>query len=326
MKPSSNDISLHCNLGPIELTSPIILASGTSGHSNELSGYGNLAKVGAITVKSLCLNRWDGNKPPRISALDDGVINSVGLQGPGIDYFIENDYPKLEKANAKVILSIWGITVQDYLKVSEIVQTAFEKSRLKNLIGVEVNISCPNVDDQNRLFAQSSEYTGEIVGLVKKNLSLPVFVKLSPIVSDPVQIARAAVDSGADVLTLTNTMFGIGVDAGKLDFVLGNVTGGISGRPLKALAQSVVAKIRSDNSNIPIVGVGGIFNLDDMIQYWFIGANAVGIGSATFFDPRTAFKLGTKLKTHLSRGGYTSFENFWEDLQTKRTEVLDGRQ
>jgi dihydroorotate dehydrogenase (NAD+) catalytic subunit len=319
---SNHPIPLNVSLGSIKLKSPIVLASGTSGHSDELSAYGDLSKIGAITVKSLCLDKWEGNPLPRIKSIKSGVINSVGLQGRGIKHFIDNDYLDLEKTKSKVILSIWGRTVEEFGQISKIVQLASESKKLESVIGVELNISCPNVEDQNKLFGQSTEFTFEIVNICKSSLEIPIFTKLTPVVSDPVAIARAATDAGSDVLTLTNTMFGIDVDTKTMKFSLGNIVGGISGSPLKPVSQSVVAKIRETMPEVPIVGVGGIFNLDDLLEYLFLGANAVGIGTATFFNPRTAWNIQRDLCNYILKNELDSFEGLWNKLQKLRIENL----
>ncbi len=324
MNRSENRYSLDLKLGPINLKSPIILASGTSGHSDELSRYGDLSSLGALTVKSLTMDPWEGNKPPRISSYGKAVINSVGLQGSGIKHFILYDYPRLEAASTNVILSIWAKTVDGYADIAIKIQEAVAAGNLKNVIGIELNISCPNLEDQNRLFSQSAEFTAAIASSFKKLCSLPMLVKLSPMVADPVEIANAAIESGADILTLTNTMFGIGVDAVHLKYELGNITGGVSGSSLKPLTQSIIKKIRDANESIAIVATGGIFTLNDMIEYWFLGANAVGIGTATLFNPRASFKLQKKLIAHLDKNGYKSFQQYWNYLQDERGKVTDG--
>lgn len=320
---SDAPIPLNTNLGSIELSSPILLASGTSGHSDELSAYGDLSKIGAITVKSLCLEAWEGNPPPRIKSIQSGVINSVGLQGPGIKHFLENDYIVLEKTGAKIILSIWGRSIQEYGQLSKIVQEAKDSKKIESVIGIELNISCPNVEDQNKLFGQSIESTFEIVKLCKSFLEIPILTKLTPMVSDPVAIANAAINAGSQVLTLTNTMFGIDVDSKELEFSLGGITGGISGSPLKPVAQSVVAKIRHEMSEVPIIGVGGVFNLNDVLEYLYLGANAVGIGTATLFNPRTVWNIQKELVNYLRKNKLESYQSFWTYLQNKRLKDLD---
>ncbi len=279
---ASVDTTIH--LGPVELPNPIVAASGTFGHGDEVARVTDAATLGAVTTKSLARYAWPGNAPPRLHPTSAGMLNSVGLQGPGVEHWVEHELPALRARGVRVIASIWGRTVDDYAVATKMLEPARDE-----LVAVEVNVSCPNVEDRSRMFAHSTEATTAVTRVVLEHArGLPVFVKLSPNVTDVREIAGAAIDAGATGLTLINTVFGLAVDAQDRRPVLGGGGGGLSGPAIKPVALQVVADVARELPQVPIIGTGGVMTGLDAVEMLVAGARAVGVGTATFRDPRAA--------------------------------------
>ncbi len=265
-------------------------AAGTAGHGAELGAYVDLSTLGAVVVKSLAPYPWDGNPPVRVHQTAAGMINSVGLQGPGVERWLADELPELAAGGARVVASIWGRTVADYRQAARMLAAAPDC-----VVAVEVNISCPNTEAGNAMFAHSVEMTEEVL-TVTEDCGRPRWAKLSPnIGTGLVDIAAAAAAGGAEAVTLVNTYFGLVVDPVSGRPVLGGGAGGVSGAAIKPLAVRVVADVAAAHPSLPIIGVGGIRTADDVVEFARVGASGVQVGTATLADPRTVGRLGPEL-------------------------------
>jgi len=283
-------VDLSTSVGSIVLPSPIMTAAGTAGHGAELGAYVDLSALGAVVVKSLAHFAWEGNPPLRVHATAAGMINSVGLQGPGVEAWRRDELPTLERSGARVVASIWGRTVADY----ELAAKALAEAPV-SVIAVEVNISCPNTEAGGAMFAHSPEMTTEVLEATAV-CGRPRWAKLSPNAGPQLpEIAAAAATGGAEAVTLVNTYLGLAIDPVTGLARLGNGGGGVSGPAIRPLAVRAVADVRAANPDLPIIGVGDIATVDDVVEFTRAGANAVQIGTATFADPRTVGRLGTDL-------------------------------
>ncbi len=277
---------LSTKVGSLELRSPILTAAGTAGHGSELADFMDLSQLGAVVVKSLAAYEWEGNKPLRVHQTPSGMINSVGLQGPGVQRWLEEQLPPLVDTGAAVVASIWGRSVEDYAAAAELLANAPDE-----VIAVEVNISCPNTESGNELFAHSVNLTSEVL-TVTEACNRPRWAKLSPNVGpELVAIAEAAALAGAEAVTLVNTYFGLSIDVSTGRPHLGRGAGGVSGPAIKPLAVKAVADVRRELPELPILGVGGISSAEDVVEYAMVGANAVQVGTANFADPRICAKI-----------------------------------
>lgn len=275
-------------LGPLRLDSPIVAASGTFGHGDEVIRLVDRTRLGAITVKSLAAYRWAGNPAPRLhAAAGGGMLNSVGLQGPGVTHWVRHELPKLQAKGVPIIVSLWGRTVEEFGAAAEQLS-----GHTDALAAIELNVSCPNVEDSARMFAHSPSSTaGVVAAVVACDLGVPVFAKLSPNTFEVVDVARAAVDAGAVGLTLVNTLLGLGIDAETRRPLLGGVTGGYSGAPIKPVALRVVNEVTRALPGIPVIGTGGVTTGIDAIEMLLAGACAVGVGTVSFAEPRAVNRI-----------------------------------
>jgi dihydroorotate dehydrogenase (NAD+) catalytic subunit len=288
---------LRTTVGDVTLDCAILTASGTAGHSDELAAYGDLRELGAVVVKSLAAFPWEGNPAPRVAPAGDAMINAVGLSGPGVAHWRERDLPKLLQRGASVVASIWGRTVDEFADAA--VQLAGA-----DVLAVEVNASCPNLEGRNAMFAHSATATADVVRAAAA-AGLPRWVKLSPNTPDLVDIAAAAVAAGAGALVLTNTVLGLMIDIETGRAALGNGGGGLSGEPILPIALRAVYDVRHAFPDIPIVGVGGIQSGADVVAMLMAGANAVEIGTATFRDPRAPWRIRRETQQWLVAHGET---------------------
>jgi dihydroorotate dehydrogenase (NAD+) catalytic subunit len=300
MRRTRVDVDTAVDLGPIRLRNPIIAASGTFGHGDEVASLCDPMGLGAVTVKSLAAYPWPGNPPLRVTETGGGMLNSVGLAGPGVDAWIATDLPALEARGARVIASIWGRSVDDYAAAAAPLKRVADR-----LVAVEVNLSCPNVESRSDVFAHASAPTAAAIGCVVDALpgTLPVFAKLSPNVTDIVEIARAALDAGATGLTLINTVMGLAIDADRRRPKLGAGGGGLSGAPIKAIALRAVWEVARALPGTSIIGTGGVASGVDAVEMLLAGASAVGVGTATFADPRAALRIARDVEEWCARRG-----------------------
>lgn len=299
-RPSKVDLT--ATVGSVVLPSPIMTAAGTAGHGAELGAYVDLSALGAVVVKSLAHYSWDGNDPVRVHQTPAGMINSVGLQGPGVEGWLAQYLPELQQAKARVVVSIWGRTVSDYELAAKALADA-----PTDVVAVEVNISCPNTEAGNAMFAHSPQMTADVMEATA-DCGRPRWAKLSPNVGPGLaEIAAAAADGGAEAVTLVNTYFGLAIDPVTGEARLGGGRGGVSGPAIRPLAVRAVADVRAACPDLPIIGVGGISTVEDVIEFTRAGANAVQIGTASFAEPRTVGRLGTDLRRWCANQGVSKF-------------------
>ena len=276
-------LDLSTSVGSVRLRTPVMTASGTAGHGAELAAYGALADLGAVVTKSLSPEPWPGNAAPRVRELAAGMLNSVGLQGPGLAAWLDEDLPALRAAGATVVASIWGRTVEEFEKAASMLAGAA-------VAAVEVNVSCPNLHDGSRMFAQSPSATAEALDAAA-GAGVARWAKLSPTTPDLLEVARAALDAGAEALTLVNTLSGMSIDIERRRPALGAGTGGVSGPALHPVAVRAVFECRAAFPGTPIVGAGGIMDELDAIEMLMAGADAGEVGTAIFRDPRAPWKI-----------------------------------
>ncbi len=279
---------------PVDLTAtvaghtfanPVMAASGTAGYGAELANYVDLSTIAAVVTKSLSPEPWGGNPAPRVHETTGGMINSVGLQGPGIEAWLEDELPKLIATGANVVASIWGRTLDEYARAATMMAAAPPE-----VVAVEVNISCPNLEDKKRMFAHSPTATAEVLDACKP-AGRPLWAKLSPNATDIVPIAVAAAEAGAESLTLTNTVAAIAIDIDGRKPLLGAGRGGLSGPAMKPVALRAVFDVHEALPHQPIVGVGGVASASDIVEFLLAGASAIQVGTATFADPRITGRL-----------------------------------
>ena len=283
---------LEVQLGPLQLKNPIVTASGTFGYGLEFTDFVELSKLGGICTKGLSLDPHAGNEPPRICETPAGMLNAIGLQNVGIAVFLREKLPRLRELRATVIANVWGDVEEDYVTVVRALDEA------EGLAGVELNISCPNVEKGGMLFGNSPQATASLVSRVRKATRRPLLVKLSPNAPDIVQSARAAHESGADVLSLVNTFVGMAIDPETARPRLSFGTGGLSGPAIKPLAIRMVFQVARALPGVPIMGIGGISELSDVLEFLAAGAAAVQIGTANFKDPGVSGRLVDELAAY----------------------------
>jgi dihydroorotate dehydrogenase (NAD+) catalytic subunit len=278
-------VDLSTKVGSLALPNPIMTASGTSGHGAELAPYVELGSLGAVVVKSLSAEPYPGNPAPRVHGTTAGMLNSVGLQGPGVESWLERDLPPLLETGASVVASIWGQRVDDFAKAATMLAQAPPQ-----VVAIEVNVSCPNLEDRRRMFAHSPTATAEAVAASAAG-GRPRWVKLSPNVADLCEIAGAALGAGAESLTLVNTVLGLAIDPETRAPRLGAGGGGLSGPAIHPIAVRAVHDCRVAFPAASIVGVGGVTRGTDAIELVLAGAAAVQVGTATFANPRAPARV-----------------------------------
>ena len=279
-------------------------ASGTAGHGAELSAYGALDSIGAIVVKSIAATEWAGNPAPRVHPIAQGMINAVGLQGLGVQHWIEHDLPAMAAVNASAVVSIWGRTVDEYRQAAQLLQDGLESaSHRSTVIAVEVNLSCPNMHGHG-IFAHDIAMSAEVMAACSV-LEYPLWAKLSPNTDRVIAVAQAVHEAGAEAVTLINTVVGMVLDPETGRPALGNGGGGISGRAIHPVAVRTVFDVHAALPNLPIVGVGGVTSGWEAAELMLAGASAVQVGTATFADPRACFKIAGELSAWVTRHGLT---------------------
>jgi dihydroorotate dehydrogenase (NAD+) catalytic subunit len=283
-------VDTEVRIGPLALPNPIVAASGTFGHGDEVARLCDPSQLGAVTTKSQAPFAWSGNPAPRLHPSASGMVNAVGLQGPGVDRWLADDLPPLVARGARVIASVWGHETEDFVKAASAVAHA------DGVVAIEINLSCPNLHHHGELLAHDPDDTATTVRAVAAVAGdLPVLAKLSPNATDVVTIARAAVDAGATGLTLVNTMRAFLVDAGTRRAALGAGNGGLSGPAIKPVALRVVHDVSAALPGVPIVGTGGVSTGEDAVEMLLAGATAVGVGTATFLDPQATLRIAAEL-------------------------------
>ena len=276
-------MNTEVNLCGIKMKNPVTVASGTFGYGREYSEYIDLNKLGGIITKGTSLKLRPGNKPPRVCEVQGGMLNSIGLQNPGVEYFAKYDLPWLRKFDTKIIVNACGSTIEEYVELCKILNTL-------DIDGVELNLSCPNVKAGCLAFGATYEGVKEVTKAVRKVLdNKPLIVKLTPNVTNIVEPAKGAEDAGADGISAINTLLGMKIDIEKRKPILANNTGGFSGPAVKPVAVRCVYQI-ANAVNIPVLGLGGIMTGEDAIEFMIAGATAVSIGSGNFADPETSIK------------------------------------
>jgi dihydroorotate dehydrogenase (NAD+) catalytic subunit len=275
---SAPDLSI--DLAGVRLNNPVVTASGCFGSGKEMSRFVDLGNLGAVVCKTVTLKPRKGISPPRGAETPGGMLNAIGLQNPGVDAFIAKDLSWLDKRNVPAVASIGGQTVEEYVACAE---------RLRDtpaLVAIELNLSCPNLEDRGFMFALSAERTAQVCEAVKRVAMVPVFAKLTPDVTDIVSIADAAVKGGADGLSLINTTLGMTIDTKTFRPKLSTATGGLSGPAIRPIAVRCIWQVHSAMPHVPIIGMGGVATGEDAIELILAGATAVAVGTANFYDPR----------------------------------------
>lgn len=273
------------NLAGLEMKNPVTVASGTFGFGIEFKDLIDLDLLGAITTKTVTIKPRTGNPQPRIVELENGIVNSIGLQNNGIDYFIKNILPELRKIHTSIIVNIAGETIEEYAEAASVL------SKEKGIHALEANISCPNVKKGCMLFGKDKALTKEVVAQIRKNTKLPLIVKLTPNVDDITVIAGAAIEGGADIISMINTV----QHTAKIPGTDKTLTGGLSGPAIKQTALKLIKAVKN-TFNIPIIGMGGISNVQDAKEFFEAGASAIAVGTANFLDPQTTMKIIGGLK------------------------------
>jgi dihydroorotate dehydrogenase (NAD+) catalytic subunit len=301
MEPESS-VDLRVNLAGLELANPVLVASGTFGAGREGSAFVDLSKMGGIIVKSMTLVPWRGKPTPRMCETPSGMLNAIGIQNKGVDYFLSEDLPWLVKQKATVVASIAGNTVDEFVKIAD-------KLRLggRGIGAIEINISCPNLEDRNNMFAHSPESAAAVTAGVKEAAGrIPLFSKLSPNVTSITEIAGAVVEAGADGISLINTVLGMAIDTETKRPVLAGTYGGLSGPAIRPIAVRAVHEVHQAFPHIPVIGQGGVVKPGDAIELMLAGASAVAVGTANFVNPRAAIVVAKGIQDYLLANGLTS--------------------
>jgi dihydroorotate dehydrogenase (NAD+) catalytic subunit len=293
-------MGLEVVIGKIKLKNPVMAASGTFGYAKEFEKLVNLAHIGAIITKTITLNPRQGNSMPRICETSAGMLNAIGLQNEGIDNFIKEKMPYLSKIGTPIIVSISGNNIDEFFILTR------RLDKIKSVSGIELNISCPNIKGEGwkvkggGLLAQDSKATYEVVKAMRKVTRKTIITKLSPNVTDIVEISKAAEAAGSDAVSLVNTFLGMAIDIDTKRPKLGNITGGLSGPCIKPIALRMVYET-SENINIPVIGIGGIMNACDAIEFILAGATAIQVGTANFIEPGACGKIIKGIESYLRK-------------------------
>ncbi len=286
-------MNTNINFAGIEMKNPVTVASGTFGYGREFSNFFDLSKLGGIITKGTSLKPKSGNKPPRVCETASGMLNSIGLQNPGVEYFAQNDLPFLRKFDTAIIVNACGSTIDEYVELCKILN-------ILDIDGVELNLSCPNVKAGCMAFGNTYDGVKEITSKVRKVLQKPLIVKLTPNVTNIAEIAKAVEDAGADGVSLINTLLGMKIDINKRKPVLANNTGGLSGPAIKPVAVRMVYQV-AQAVKIPILGMGGIVNGEDAIEFMLAGASAISIGAGNFISPTTSIDTISQIEDYMRK-------------------------
>ena len=292
--PANQHINLSITIGKLTLQNPVTVASGTFGYGIEYAQLVDLNQLGAVTVKGICLNPVHGNPPPRTAEVTSGLLNAIGLQGPGVDGFIKHYWPFLKSLNVPKIINIWGTTIEEYAEVAR------RFDALEGVGALELNVSCPNIKEGGAQFGTDLKMLARVVTACRNATSLPLITKLSPNVTSIVPFAKAAEFAGSDALSIMNSFPAMAIDIETRKPKLANVTGGLSGPCIKPIAVKLVWDA-AQAVKIPIIGMGGIQDAADAIEFMMAGATAVAIGTANFYEPQTVLQVLAGIREFMKR-------------------------
>jgi len=292
-------VNLNVNIGSLQLKNPVMTASGTFGYGIEYSDFMDISRIGCIIVKGTTIRHREGNAYPRLAETPSGMLNAVGLQNKGVDYFVNNIYPNVKDINTNIVVNVSGSEVADY------VATVEKLNDLDKIPAIELNISCPNVKEGGMAFGTSCASAAQVVSAVRKAYKKTLIVKLSPNVTDIAEIARAVEAEGADSVSLINTLLGMAINAKTRKPILSTVTGGLSGAAVKPVALRMVWQV-AKAVKIPVIGLGGIMTATDAIEFMLAGATAIQIGTANFIDPTVTIKVIEGIETYLKENKFDS--------------------
>jgi dihydroorotate dehydrogenase (NAD+) catalytic subunit len=292
-------VDLKVDIGKLVLKNPVMTASGTFGYGTEYNDFLKFSSLGGIVVKGITPKERQGNPYPRMVETASGMLNAVGLQNKGIDYFVDQIYPVISAYDTEIIVNVNGSSIEEYCEV------ASKIDKLDKIRAIELNISCPNVKEGGMLFGTHCPSTIAVTKAVRKVYSKSLLVKLTPNVTNIVEFAQAVEESGADSISLINTLVGMAIDANTRKPLLSTVTGGLSGPAIKPVALCMVWKV-AKAVKIPVIGIGGIMNATDAIEFILAGASAIQIGTANFIDPAVSVKILQGIEEYLTQNGFTS--------------------
>ena len=294
-------MDMRVKIAGVEWNNPVTVASGTFGSGEEYSEFVDLNRLGAVTTKGVANVPWPGNPTPRVAEIHSGMMNAIGLQNPGIDVFCERDIPFLRQFDTKIIVNVCGRSAEDYCEVVE---------RLANedVDMLEINISCPNVKEGGIAFGQNPKAAEEITKAVKKYAKQPVIMKLSPNVTSIAEMAKAVEAGGADAISLINTLTGMKIDINRKTFALANKTGGVSGPAVHPIAVRMVYEA-ANAVNVPIIGMGGIESAEDAIEMLLVGASAVSVGTANFYNPTVTMDIADGIEAYMKQNHFASAQD-----------------
>jgi dihydroorotate dehydrogenase (NAD+) catalytic subunit len=289
-------VDLSVNIAGVRLKNPVLTASGCFAYGEEACEVYDISLLGGIVTKSLTYLPREGHPPPKVVETDSGMLNAIGLSNVGIDKFISEKLPFLRRFDTACIVSIAGSRIEEYVRLTE------RLAECEGVAAIEANISCPNVDEGGLEFGAHCEPAGRVIAAIKRHARQPVIAKLSPNVTDIVEMARSVVDNGADAVCLINTLVGTAIDIEKRSFKLSNRFGGLSGPAIKPVALAMVYKV-ANAVKVPVIGMGGIATAADAVQFLLAGASAVEVGTACFIDPKAPLKIIDGLRDYLARHG-----------------------
>lgn len=295
-------VNLSFSIGDLFFRNPVLTASGTFGYGEEFDDFFDVSKLGGLIVKGTSLEPREGNQYPRMAETPSGMLNAVGLQNKGIDYFEAEIYPRLKKYNTNVIINVNGSTIDDYVALSERI------NRLEWIPAIELNISCPNVKRGGMVFGTNPDSAREVIRQVRAVYSKKIIVKLSPNVTDIVSFAKIVEEEGADAISLINTLLGMAIDVKKMKPSLSTFTGGLSGPAIKPVAVRMVWQV-AKAVNIPVIGLGGISSAEDAIEFFLAGASAVQIGTYSFVDPTISLSVLEGISNYLESKGFSDIKD-----------------
>ena len=308
---------LNTTVGKVSLKNPVLLASGTCGIAGrEFTPYFNLSELGGIVTKSLSIKPRDGNPTPRVVEISGcGMLNSIGLQNPGIEYFVKNESPFLKEQNTTVVLNIVGETLDEYTQAVDCIKNSSE------FVAVELNLSCPNVEG-GLDFSQDPKKAFTVVSEIKKITKIPVWAKLSPNITDITQIAKACIDAGSDGIVLINTVLGLAINRWTKKPMLPRGVGGYSGPAIKPIALRMVWETHKKFPKVPIVGIGGIHTTDDAIEFFLCGASCIQVGTANFINPKASIEIIAGLKDYCEKNKLSSISEIVGQAHQQKIPVV----